>query len=165
MVYVEELKKIESDLLGVFQEDLIVPNYEFRDVDGNVVELDHYRGKLIYIDVWATWCGPCKIQGEYFQQLIEDFDEYKDDIVFLGISIDKKKDLEKWKKEVKEKGLKGVQVIADRTDELSFGKDFKVNAIPRFILIDKNGKIIESHAQSPSQPNMKPYLEKLLAAK
>jgi thiol-disulfide isomerase/thioredoxin len=61
------------------------PNFTLTDLNGQEVSLSDFKGKVIIVDFWATWCGPCKMEIPSFIQLQED---YKDDVVILGISLD-----------------------------------------------------------------------------
>ena len=125
------------------------PNFKYKNMQGKVVSLNDLKGKLVYIDVWATWCGPCKAQIPYLKQLEE---LYRNKAVeFVSISIDQPKDEEKWKKMVVEKELKGIQLMADNAWKSSLVKDYVIQGIPRFILLDEKGNIISPFAPRPGQ--------------
>lgn len=134
-------------------------DFKFKDMEGKEVALSDFKGKLVYIDVWATWCGPCIKQIPSLKKLQ---DEYKDkDIVFMGVSIDAEKDHEKWKQFLKDEDLSGVQLFAgDRADDIS--KPYKVGSIPRFILIGKNSKVLSSNAPRPSSEEINVFLDAAL---
>lgn len=83
-------------------------------------------------------------------------------IVFISISVDEQKDFEKWKKFVADKSLSGVQLFADKNWNSDFIKAFGISSIPRFILIDPKGIIVNADAPRPSQPELLGLLEKLL---
>jgi thiol-disulfide isomerase/thioredoxin len=124
------------------------PKFEYPDINGKQVKLENLKGKLVYVDVWATWCGPCikeipslkKLEADYHGQAVE----------FVSISIDVKKDFEKWQNMVKEKDLKGIQLFADNDWKSTFVKSYAIDGIPRFILIDKAGNILNADAPRPS---------------
>ncbi|MDX1829829.1 MAG: redoxin domain-containing protein [Lutibacter sp.] len=121
-------------------------NYE--NFKGGTTSLDDLKGKYVYIDVWATWCGPCKAEIPSLKKIEE---EYKHkNINFVSISVDKKKDHDKWLKMVKEKDLKGYQLFADNDWNSEFVKNYLILGIPRFILIDPEGNIVNSNAPRPS---------------
>ncbi|MEL4308617.1 TlpA family protein disulfide reductase [Joostella sp. CR20] len=135
-------------------------NFSYEDIDGKMVSFSDFRGKYVYIDLWATWCGPCKKQIPYLKELEE---EYADDnIEFLSISLDKPADKEKWKKFVKDNNLTGVQLVADKAFESAVAINYSINAIPRFLLFDTEGKIISSDAIRPSNPELKSQLDSIL---
>jgi len=152
--FIEEHKfamKLEKGTVSPLFEDYV--NY-----DGSKTSLSDFKGKYIFIDVWATWCAPCKTQIPFLEELEK---EYHDkNIVFVSMSVDKQKDLEKWKTMVKEKEMSGIQIIAPNATSSAFTRAYNINSIPRFILIDPEGKIIDYDAPRPSD---KENVKKLLS--
>lgn len=138
----------------------MAPDFEYADVNGKKIKLSDLRGKYVYIDIWATWCGPCKAQIPFLAKLEGDY--HSKNIQFLSISIDEQKDRSKWADFVKKEQLGGIQVIADRAFQSEFVQKFNINAIPRFILIDPSGKIISANAKRPSDPELRKQLSTLL---
>ncbi|MBD0834518.1 TlpA family protein disulfide reductase [Aestuariibaculum suncheonense] len=138
------------------------PGYEFtyKDVNGNPVSFKDFRGKYVYVDVWATWCGPCKQEIPHLKKLEHDYKGK--DIVFMSISVDKIKDKQKWKDFVKSEALGGVQIMADKAFESGITKNYEINAIPRFLLFDKEGKIISTDALRPSSSLIRKQFDELL---
>ncbi len=128
------------------------PSFSFENHKGGMTKLEDFKGKYVYIDVWATWCAPCRAEIPHLKKLEEQFKGKN--IVFVSISIDKKQDYDKWKKFVSEKQLGGVQLLADNDWNSKFVKDYGINGIPRFILIDPNGNIMYSDAARPSSPGL-----------
>ncbi|TXN34969.1 TlpA family protein disulfide reductase [Flagellimonas hymeniacidonis] len=122
--------------------------YSYDNHAGGKSSLDDFNGKLVYIDFWATWCGPCKQQFPYLKEIEE---EYHDrNIEFVSISLDKEEDRELWMKMVNELELGGVQLLANKNFEGEFEKAYLIKAIPRFVLLDRQGYIIDSNAPRPS---------------
>ena len=76
--------------------------------------------------------------------------------------MDKPKDHEKWKKFISDQQLTGVQLFSDNAFETRIARDYKINAIPRFLLFDPEGKIIDAEAKRPSDPALKEQLEAFL---
>lgn len=105
--------------------------FSYPDISGKKVSLADLKGKLVLIDLWATWCGPCKAEEPYWEKLNEQFKGK--DIAFVGISVDQ--DKKAWDKYVPEKNLKGIQLHAGPGNDLSAA--YKVTGIPRYMLIDK----------------------------
>ena len=131
-------------------------NFAYPDVNGKYVSLFDFKGKMVYVDVWATWCGPCIKEMPHIEKLM---DEYKGkDIVFMGVSIDKERDKPKWQNFLKEKKLKGVQVYAGQDSELA--KMYQIATIPRFMLFDKKGNIVSTDAPRPSEPELRLMIDK-----
>jgi len=142
------------------------PSPEFNDYEnynGGKTSLKDLRGKYVYIDVWATWCKPCV--GE-IPSLIELEATYGDKIHFVSISVDEADSKEKWKAMIAEKGMKGYQLFANQGEEESpFDIAYKINSIPRFILLDPNGIIVKPDAPRPSSPKTKALFDSLLNQK
>jgi thiol-disulfide isomerase/thioredoxin len=135
------------------------PEVVFQDLEGNDVELADFKGKYTYIDLWATWCGPCIKEIPSLQKLEK---EYEDgNIHFVSVSIDEEEDLDKWKRFVKEKNLHGNQLIADKVADSILSKAFNIKNIPRFLLLDPEGKVVDASAPFPSDPNLVALLEEL----
>ncbi|WP_314054028.1 TlpA family protein disulfide reductase [Capnocytophaga gingivalis] len=134
----------------------VFTNYE--KIDGGTASLADFKGKLVYIDVWASWCKPCVGEIPHLKELEAKF--HGKNIEFVSISIDE--DKEAWKSAVKAHDLKGVQLIADNAFKSQFILDYDINQIPTFLLIDKNGKIVDPNAPRPSDPRLAEVLEKLL---
>ena len=82
-------------------------DFTYPDVDGKMVSLSDFKGKVVLVDVWATWCGPCRQQIPYLKKLEEEM--HGTDVVFGGVSVDESKDKQKWLDFSKTEGLKGVQ--------------------------------------------------------
>ena len=123
-----------------------VPDFEFETPEGDQVRLSDLDGKLVYIDAWATWCGPCLREHPYWDELVE---EYADqDVHFLAISIDNTR--EPWLKMLEEKDMKGIHWFAENAWEAEFMQHFNIRGIPRFILLDAERKVIRPSADRPS---------------
>ena len=121
------------------------PDFKMTDINGKEYTLADFKGKVVYIDVWATWCAPCQGELPHLQELQQMFQGTN--IRFISMSIDK--DKAAWEKQVKEEKLGGVQLYAG--PESQFCADYKIQGIPHFILIDKEGKIIEANMTRPSE--------------
>ncbi len=132
-------------------------NYE--NNAGGTTSLDDLKGKYVYIDVWATWCGPCIKEIPALKVLEKEF--HGKNIEFVSLSIDKKRDHAKWKKMIVDKELKGIQLIADNEWQSSFVQDYSIKGIPRFILLDPNGNIVNANAPRPSNPALKTLFNSL----
>ena len=173
----EEVIKIEKEstekLIGFFQSNyenehanyvgLNVgdpsPKFNYPDQNGNNVSLDDLKGKYVYVDVWATWCGPCKKEIPFLKEMDE---AYKGkNIAFVSLSIDKMEHKDKWLKMIEDEDLGGIQILADQDWNSDFVTAYNIKGIPRFILIDKEGNIVNSNAPRPSDPNLKEVLNAL----
>ncbi|WP_052181082.1 TlpA family protein disulfide reductase [Alistipes sp. ZOR0009] len=144
------MEKIRLSLID-YKEGTPAYNFTYADTSGRNVSLSDFKGKVVLVDVWATWCGPCKKELPSLNALEQEYEGK--DVVFISVSTDSKKDLEKWKAFVKEHHLGGVQLFAGENSTLS--KDYRINGIPRFMLFDKKGAIVTVDAPRPSNPDLK----------
>jgi thiol-disulfide isomerase/thioredoxin len=157
------LQQIETEkLLGKGKPSPKFKNY--LNYKGGKNSLDSFKGKFVYIDLWATWCKPCIAQIPYLKKLEEKYARKK--IKFVSISTDNaqtagswKNALSKWKNMVKNKSLTGVQLYAGKDNK--FMIDYQVTGIPRFILIDPKGNIVSANAPRPSDPNLEILLKQV----
>jgi thiol-disulfide isomerase/thioredoxin len=124
------------------------PAFDFsgKDMQGNTVKLSDFKGKYVYVDVWATWCGPCKFEIPYLDTLETDYQGRN--VVFISYSIDE--DHDAWMKFVPEKKLQGVQIIGEKAWESQLCKDYKIRGVPTFMFFDPEGKIISVKMTRPS---------------
>lgn len=133
------------------------PLFSCPDIDGNTVTLESLRGKYVYIDVWATWCGPCRGEIPHLKKLEEKY--HGKDIHFVSLSCDQNKAA--WENMVKKDAMRGIQLY------LGTGSDFMdkymINGIPRFILLDREGNIVKANATRPSNPETARLFDELLA--
>ncbi|MDY0780825.1 TlpA disulfide reductase family protein [Tenacibaculum sp. IB213877] len=130
-------------------------NYE--NFKGGETSLDDLKGKYVYIDLWATWCQPCKNEIPFLQKVEEQF--HDKNIEFVSISLDSQEDYFEWKEMVEAKNLGGTQLYAG--DDKTFVDAYKVSGIPRFILLDAEGKIVDANAPRPSSPKLVELLNTL----
>ena len=127
------------------------PAFEAQDIQGNTVSSESLKGKLVYIDIWATWCLPCRKEIPALKALQE---EYKDkDITFVSLSVDD--DKEAWKNAVTTEKLTGVQLHKNVQMSPDFAENYDLTGIPRFILVNKDGKLISINAPRPSEAKIK----------
>jgi thiol-disulfide isomerase/thioredoxin len=135
------------------------PSWEYQDLAGNMYSSNALKGKVVYIDIWATWCGPCLRELPYLEKMQEAF-KGNNKIAFVSISIDQ--DKAAWQAMVKQKNMKGIQLLADQAWNSKIVSDYRINGIPRFIIVSKEGTIINANAPRPSDKELKNILEKAL---
>lgn len=136
------------------------PAFEaYENFNGEKTSLADLKGKYVYVDVWATWCGPCKVEIPYLQEVENKY--HGKNIAFVSISVDDpkrngswEKANENWRKMVEEEELGGIQLFAPQGFQSQFIKDYKINGIPRFILIDPKGNIVDASAPRPSSKQL-----------
>lgn len=136
-------------------------NYE--NFKGGKTSLSDLKGKYTYLDIWATWCGPCKREIPSLKNLEKEF--HGKNIEFVSISVDnvdgKRGSHESWRKMVTEEQLGGIQLFADKDFRSDFIKAYGINSIPRFILLDPDGNIVDANADRPSNPKLKELFKEL----
>ncbi|WAC02825.1 TlpA disulfide reductase family protein [Lacinutrix neustonica] len=141
-------------------------NYE--NAKGGTTSLSDLKGKYVYVDVWATWCGPCIKEIPALKEIEKEF--HDKNIAFLSLSVDdgrgyKNRDAAAaragWKTMIKEKDLGGIQVLSDKGWQSDFVQGFEIKGIPRFILIDPAGNIVNADAPRPSSPKLREVLNSL----
>lgn len=128
------------------------PTFKYENFKGGKTSLSDLKGKYVYVDVWATWCGPCKAEIPSLKSVEKQYHDKQ--IEFVSISIDQQQDHDTWKKMIVEKELGGIQLFADNDWNSEFIKNYKINGIPRFILIDPNGNVVTPDAPRPSDPKL-----------
>lgn len=120
------------------------PDFKCSDIDGRQYTLSDFKGKYVYIDVWATWCGPCRREAPHLLELERKFEGKG--VSFVSISCDANKAA--WEKAVRNGTASGIQLYLESGN--TFMDDYSITGIPRFILLDKEGRIINAKMSAPS---------------
>ncbi len=161
----EQISKMPEEILGYYKQqkgraaklaELVgkpSPTFEnYENNAGGTTSLSDLKGKYVYVDVWATWCGPCKAEIPSLKKVEKAY--HGKNIEFVSISVDKAKDHDAWKTMVADKELSGIQLFADKDWGSDFVKGYGIQGIPRFILIDTEGNIVNADAPRPSSPKL-----------
>jgi len=135
------------------------PQFLFENAEGRMIGSTNFIGKFVYIDVWATQCEPCHEESAAIENLKKEFSK---NIEFVSISVDYYADKDKWKKYINENNRTGNQLITDKGWYSGFIRAYNIKTIPRYILIDPNGMIVDTHAPRPSQKKLRKLFRKLL---
>lgn len=131
------------------------PDFRAWDVEGKSYTVADFKGKYLYIDLWATWCGPCRREMPYLKQLETAFEGRN--ITFLSLSTDARK--ADWLKVVQNQEMTGMQLFLGQGSR--FQTAYKATGIPHFILLDPEGKIVNANMLRPSSDDIRGYLERL----
>lgn len=116
---------------------------ELMNAAGDTIDFAMFKGKYVYIDMWASWCGPCCKEIPHLQKLEKELQN--DNVAFVSISIDK--DTEAWKKKMIEYNMEGNQFVDSNN---TLGQALNVRGIPFFVIYDKEGKLFMHGAPRPS---------------
>jgi thiol-disulfide isomerase/thioredoxin len=144
-VYKDDIQTIKLKVKK-YAKGAIAPTFSYPDMNGKMVSLSDFKGKIVYLDVWASWCGPCRREIPAAKELEKQM--HGKDVVFLCVSVDG--DEAAWKKIVKEKELTGVHIHSKGDFKSEMTKLYDINSIPTYIIIDRNGKIWKMGAERPS---------------
>jgi len=122
-----------------------VMNIKMKSINGGKKKLKQYKGKVVYVDFWAAWCGPCHSAMPSLTSLQQ---EFGDDLQIVTISLDDNK--KAWKKKYKELNPAGSGLWVGKSGMHSkMAKEMVVFALPQYAIIDRNGRVIDSPADSP----------------
>ena len=137
------------------------PDVTFTDADGKQHRLSEYFGKVLFIDIWATWCGPCCMEIPYIEQHVE---HYKDNpnILFLSIGTDRTR--EPWLKKIQADQPQWPQMWVNKEEDEVITKQWGVLSIPRFIIINRDGTIHNADAFRPSDDDFREKIDAIIAA-
>ena len=114
------------------------PDFTLSDLDGQPVSLSQFKEKAIFLDFWASWCGPCINNLAFLRQIKAQMADQQ--VVFLNISLDESDSA--WRKAVAEHGIKGVHVRAHGWGS-EVAKSYNVTSLPEYYLVDAQGLIVE----------------------
>ena len=132
------------------------PEFTLKDVNGKSVHISDYKGKVVLLDFWATWCGPCKIEIPWFMEMER---KYKDrGFAVLGIAMDD----EGWEAVKPFLADLGVNYRVVMGNDATAGMYGGVEALPTTFLIDKEGRIAAVHVGLASKKDFEDGIEQLL---
>lgn len=151
----QQLKKLQEEF-AYLKDPSKTPDFKFQDIEDKEVSFSDFYGKLIVIDVWATWCGPCMKAKPNFEALAEEMKD--EDVTFIGISVDDS-DL-KWKKTASES-----HCIELRDKGKTFSKAYGLTTIPRYMIFSEEGGVLVHSAPSPNTNDLKKEILKFLDKK
>ena len=116
------------------------PDFTLDDLDGLPVSLSQFKGQVVLLDFWASWCGPCINDLPYLREVKKKTDGWA--VIFLNISLDADED--DWREAIDEHEIKGVHVRADGWGA-EVAKTYQVMGIPSYYLVDSQGLLVENH--------------------
>ncbi len=153
----KEIVQKKYDNIKAMNPGVAAPDFTAYDINGKEYHLKDFEGKMLYIDLWATWCAPCRAEIPSLNKIREQYKNQAINILSISVYDDKAK----WETMVKADKMQGWQLFSPDKD-MEFLKKFVVDGIPRFILLDSSGKIIDNNAPRPSEEELKLLLNKHL---
>ena len=137
------------------------PDFSGTTPEGKALALSNLRGKVVYVDTWATWCVPCREEFPQAKQLQSHFAD-NDKVTFLYVSIDRNQDA--WKKLLEsDPDFKGMHMNLPPGESFdTFWKAYQLSGIPRYLLIDQDGKLVSANAARPSSGKVEADIQRLL---
>lgn len=166
--YIDTITSIRSPAYKKALQDLVAQlsrfgkgdrarDFEATDLDGNRVSLTSLKGKVIYVDLWATWCGPCLEEMPAFEKLKASL-AHNENVELVSLSIDD--DVGDWKKNVESRGVAGHQWHASRADL----HNYNIIGVPRSIVFDRSFVVVDMYGPLPSSEKLKDELVGLAAS-
>lgn len=143
----KEIDDLYTKVTKSLKENSLAPDFEMMTPEGKMLKFSEVWGKVVYIDIWSTWCGPCCEEIPYVAKLVE---HYKDnpEIEFISISLDK--NLKDWRNFLESHQSEWKQFVIPEKQQRTFLKLYGINGIPRFMVFTKEGRIIDTNAPRPS---------------
>ncbi len=139
----------------------VAPEFRAVDINGKEYTSEDFKGKIQVLDFWFTGCVPCRAEMPYMEKLADEMQG--ENIVFISMSVDTGDELiALWKKMVKDKKGAELQLNVPGGFKSDLVKKYLIRGVPRIVIVDKDGKIVDANAKRPSDPKLKAQLEQLV---
>lgn len=139
-----------------FSNSAKAPNFNLKDQYGVVHSLENYKGKVIFLNFWATWCPPCKKEMPDVESIYKEYGENKKDVIILGVNSEKENEVKKF---LKDKGYTFPTVIDENSEVM---RKYFIQAFPTSFVIDKEGNIYGYVMGGLTKEQIKQVIEEVL---
>ena len=123
-----------------FAEGTQAPDFVLKDLNNLEIALKNYRGKVVYLNFWATWCRPCMNKMEKLKLIQPELEN--EDVVFINVSLDRKEEV--WKETLEEREFKGTHILASGELNSEIAKAYEIKVLPRYFIINKGGDFVKN---------------------
>lgn len=156
--YADRLAKIE-EFLSWSKPGVKAPDFKAMAPDSSWMSLSDYNGKVVVVDVWATWCEPCRRMMPLFHQLQKKFEG--ENVVFLSVCVGVWIEIDKWLELSKEFHIEKNNFFVSGWDS-DFVIEYHISGVPRYMVFDEQGKIVSVFAPNPTTPKLEEMIKKTL---
>lgn len=149
--------ELKREILGLYEKYIPImdgapaPKVQLKDKDGKEYTFDEFQGKVLVIDIWATWCSSCLAKMPEYLKLRNEFADNKE-VEFITVSIDRKSKHKLWLSAIKKHSMEGmINLTTDNDNYSDFEDKYNITGIPRYMIIDKNGNILKAFAPAAGE--------------
>ena len=139
-----------------FSNSAKAPDFNLKDQYGVTHSLENYKGKVIFLNFWATWCPPCKKEMPDVESIYKEYEENKKDVVILGVNSEKENEVKKF---LKDKGYTFPTVIDENSEVM---RKYFIQAFPTSFVIDKEGNVYGYVMGGLTKEQIKQVIEEVL---
>lgn len=140
-----------------FSNNVKAPDFNLKDQYGVVHSLENYKGKVIFLNFWATWCPPCKKEMPDIENIYKEYGKNKKDVVILGVNSEKENEVKKF---LKDKGYTFPTVIDENSEVM---RKYFIQAFPTSFVIDKEGNVYGYVMGGLTKEQIKQVIEEVLS--
>ncbi|MDO7886643.1 TlpA family protein disulfide reductase [Hymenobacter cheonanensis] len=141
---------------------MVAPVFQAKNQTGKHLDLAALRGKVVYVDFWASWCGFCLVEAPAARALHAALADYASEVAFLNVSLDD--DWDTWQCALEKNGIEGLNVVSPDSGRATAGVAYRLPSLPRYVLIGPDGRILDGNAPRPSSGQVEGLIRRALAS-